>query len=99
MVSACSEHACASRRIGTGAAQEAWRVEKKYSRYRDDSVIAWIHKNRGTTLGVDRWPVPESPRSITVAASSCTEAAIDRGHVARCWGTSVLDIDTSQLWA
>jgi thiamine biosynthesis lipoprotein len=40
--------------IGTAAAQEAWRVERKYSRYRDDSVTAWIHENRGTAIEVDQ---------------------------------------------
>jgi len=39
--------------IGAIAAQEAWRVEKKYSRYKDDSVTAWIHTNRGNTVDVD----------------------------------------------
>jgi thiamine biosynthesis lipoprotein len=40
--------------LGTLVAQEAWRVEKKFSRYRSDSVTAWIHENRGTTIEVDR---------------------------------------------
>lgn len=35
------------------AAQEAARVERKFSRYRDDSVLAWIHRNRGTEVSVD----------------------------------------------
>jgi thiamine biosynthesis lipoprotein len=39
--------------IGAVAAQEAWRVERKYSRYRDDSVTAWIHEHRGTRVAVD----------------------------------------------
>jgi FAD:protein FMN transferase len=59
MASACevllplmSEHAALA--IGSVAAREAWRVEKKYSRYRDDSVTAWIHQNRGATVEVDR---------------------------------------------
>jgi FAD:protein FMN transferase len=39
--------------IGTVAAEEAWRVEKKYSRYRDDSVTAWINENHGTAIEVD----------------------------------------------
>jgi thiamine biosynthesis lipoprotein len=54
MASACevllplmSEQAAVA--IGSIAAQEAWRVEKKYSRYRDDSVTAWI-QHRGTTI-------------------------------------------------
>jgi thiamine biosynthesis lipoprotein len=46
-----NEHAALA--IGTVAAQEAWRVEQKYSRYRDDSVIARIHANRGTPIEVD----------------------------------------------
>jgi thiamine biosynthesis lipoprotein len=61
-----SEHAALS--IGTVAAQEAWRVEKKYSRYRDDSVTTWIHENRGKTIAVD----PETA-SLIEFASQCFE--------------------------
>ena len=39
--------------FGGLVAEEAWRVERKFSRYRDDSVIGWIHQNRGTRLEVD----------------------------------------------
>jgi FAD:protein FMN transferase len=46
-----SQHAALA--IGNLAAKEAWRIEKKYSRYRDDSVTAWIHASRGTTIEVD----------------------------------------------
>jgi FAD:protein FMN transferase len=35
------------------AAREAWRVERKFSRYRDDSVLAWVHRNRGKEVSVD----------------------------------------------
>jgi FAD:protein FMN transferase len=52
--------------IGTIAAQEAWRVEKKYSRYRDDSVTAWIHENRGTIIEVD-----EETAALIDFASQC----------------------------
>jgi FAD:protein FMN transferase len=38
---------------GTLVAQEAWRVEKKFSRYRSDSVTAWIRENRGIRIEVD----------------------------------------------
>src|ERR1700730_8950986 len=38
---------------GTLVAQEAWRVEKKLSRYRSDSVPAWIHESRGIRIEVD----------------------------------------------
>lgn len=39
--------------LGNLAAQEAWRIEKKFSRYLDDNVTAWIHENRGTRIEVD----------------------------------------------
>jgi thiamine biosynthesis lipoprotein len=39
--------------LGELVAQEAWRVEQKYSRYREDSVLAWIHRNRGKEISVD----------------------------------------------
>jgi thiamine biosynthesis lipoprotein len=61
-----SAHAALS--IGTVAAQEAWRVEKKYSRYREDSVTAWIHENRGKAVAVD----PETA-SLIEFASQCFE--------------------------
>jgi thiamine biosynthesis lipoprotein len=43
-----------AREIGTIAAEEAWRIEKKYSRYRDDSVISWIHSTRGSRVDLDK---------------------------------------------
>jgi thiamine biosynthesis lipoprotein len=46
------EHAAALE-LGSVVAQEAWRVERKYSRYREDSVLAWIHRNRDTEIEVD----------------------------------------------
>jgi len=39
--------------LGTLVAREAWRIEKKFSRYRNDSVTTWIHHNRGRDLNVD----------------------------------------------
>jgi FAD:protein FMN transferase len=42
-----------ARELGTLVAQEAWRVERKFSRYRDDSVTAWIHAHRNTEIRVD----------------------------------------------
>ncbi len=77
------EHAAVG--IGTVAAQEAWRVEKKYSRYRDDSVTAWIHENRGTTLEVD-----QETASLIDFASRCfvlSEGLFDitSGVLRRAW--------------
>jgi len=39
--------------LGGSAAAEVWRIEKKYSRYRDDSVVASIHQHRGRSVRVD----------------------------------------------
>jgi thiamine biosynthesis lipoprotein len=71
--------------IGTIAAQEAWRVEKKYSRYRNDSVTAWIHEKRGTTLEVD-----EETAALIDFASQCFELSeglfdITSGVLRRAW--------------
>ena len=78
-----SEHAAVA--IGMVAAQEAWRVEKKYSRYREDSVTAWIHENRGTTIEVD----PETA-SLMDFASQCFDLSeglfdITSGVLRRAW--------------
>jgi thiamine biosynthesis lipoprotein len=71
--------------IGTVAAQEAWRVEKKYSRYTDDSVTAWIHENRGTTIEVD-----EETASLIDFARQCFDLSeglfdITSGVLRRAW--------------
>ena len=71
--------------IGTVAAQEAWRVDKKYSRYRDDSVTAWIHANRGTTIEVD-----EETASLIDFASQCFDISeglfdVTSGVLRRAW--------------
>jgi FAD:protein FMN transferase len=39
--------------IGLLAAQETWRIEARFSRYRSDSVIAWLHANRGKRVVLD----------------------------------------------
>ena len=33
--------------------EEAWRIEAKFSRYRDDSVVAEIHRARGSWVSLD----------------------------------------------
>lgn len=78
-----SHHAALA--IGTVAAQEAWRVEKKYSRYRDDSVTAWIHENRGTPIEVD-----EETASLIDFANQCFDLSeglfdITSGVLRRAW--------------
>lgn len=36
------------------AAQEAWRIEQKFSRYRTDNIVAQIHAEAGKPVTVDR---------------------------------------------
>jgi len=67
------------------AAQQAWRVERKFSRYRDDSVLAWIHRNRGTEVTVDA-----ETASLLDFASQCFEISgglfdITSGVLRRAW--------------
>lgn len=78
-----SKHAALG--IGQVAAQEAWRVEKKYSRYRDDSITAWIHANRGTTIEVG-----DETASLLDFASQCFDLSeglfdITSGVLRRAW--------------
>lgn len=40
-------------RAGEAAAHEAWRIERKYSRYRADSVLSQINARAGTAVSVD----------------------------------------------
>jgi FAD:protein FMN transferase len=54
--------------LGTLVALEAWRVERKFSRYRNDSVIADIHASRGTAVVVD-----EETASLIDFARQCYE--------------------------
>jgi FAD:protein FMN transferase len=83
LVPLMSEHAALG--IGAVAAQEAWRVEKKYSRYRNDSVTAWIHENRGTVIEVDT-----ETASLIDFASQCFDLSdglfdITSGVLRRAW--------------
>lgn len=58
MASSCevlveSESAAVARRTAEACAHEAWRIERKYSRYRDDSVVHHIHAAQGSSVSVD----------------------------------------------
>jgi thiamine biosynthesis lipoprotein len=72
-------------RLGEIAAAEAWRIERKYSRYRDDSVVSWIHAQRGTTILLD-----EETGSLLDFARQCFELSegsfdITSGILRRVW--------------
>jgi len=71
--------------LGTIAATEALRIERKFSRYRDDSITAWIHGHRGTTIEVD-----EETESLIDFARQCYELSeglfdITSGVLRRAW--------------
>jgi thiamine biosynthesis lipoprotein len=75
----------AALQLGAIVAQEAWRIEKKFSRYRADSVTAWIHKNCGTEIEVD----PETA-SLIDFAEQCFEISnglfdITSGVLRQAW--------------
>jgi FAD:protein FMN transferase len=71
--------------VGAIAAQEAWRIEKKFSRYRNDSVTSWIHEHRGTPVDLD-----EETASLIDFAGQCFELTgglfdITSGVLRRAW--------------
>jgi FAD:protein FMN transferase len=71
--------------VGVLAANEAWRVERKYSRYRDDSVVAWIHRQRGQVSVLDT-----ETASLMDFAQQCFEMSggvfdITSGILRRAW--------------
>jgi thiamine biosynthesis lipoprotein len=83
LVPSMSRHAALA--IGAVAAQEAWRIEKKFSRYRDDSVTAWIHRNRGIAIAVD-----EETAALMDFARQCFDLSeglfdITSGVLRRVW--------------
>jgi FAD:protein FMN transferase len=90
MASPCEVLVHAGRRtealeLGTLAAEEAWRVERKFSRYRDDSVVARIHQQRGTATALDA-----ETASLMDFAQQCFEMSdglfdITSGILRRAW--------------
>jgi FAD:protein FMN transferase len=71
--------------IGSIAAGEALRIEKKFSRYRSDSVTARIHEQRGAPIDVD-----EETAALLDFARQCHELSdglfdITSGVLRRAW--------------
>ena len=71
--------------VGRAAAAEAWRVEEKFSRYRDDSVVSAINGSGGRPVSVDA----ETGALIDFAAH-CHQLSggrfdITSGVLRRCW--------------
>ena len=73
--------------LGAVAAREARRIEAKFSRYREDSVVAAIHRSRGGAAGID---VDEETASLLDFARECFDLSdglfdITSGVLRRAW--------------
>jgi len=71
--------------LGAVAEAEARRIEMKFSRYRADSVVGWIHQRRGSLVEVD-----EETASLLDFAQRCFELSdglfdITSGPLRRVW--------------
>jgi thiamine biosynthesis lipoprotein len=74
-----------ARSVGERAAAEAWRIEQKYSRYRQDSVIGVLNRSAGRPVELD-----EETRALLDFAAQChrlSEGAFDitSGVLRRAW--------------
>ncbi len=73
--------------LGELVAREARRIEAKFSRYRDDSVVTAIHRSRGSAAGIE---VDEETASLLDFARECFELSdglfdITSGVLRRAW--------------
>jgi thiamine biosynthesis lipoprotein len=90
MASACELLVRASqlkvaRELGGCVAEEAWRIEQKFSRYRSDSVTAWIHAHRGAQIELD-----DETASLMTFAQRCYTISdgmfdVTSGILGRAW--------------
>ncbi|MDE2293940.1 MAG: FAD:protein FMN transferase [Gammaproteobacteria bacterium] len=73
--------------LGEIAAREAGRIEAKYSRYRDDSVVAAIHRSRGDPAGILVDPETASLLDFARECFALSEGAFDitSGVLRRAW--------------
>ena len=74
-----------AKHLGEIAAAEAWRIEKKYSRYRDDSVTSALNRSAGIPVELD-----EETRALLEFAAQChrlSDGAFDitSGILRRAW--------------
>lgn len=74
-----------ARELGQAAAQEAWRIEAKYSRYRPDSIVSAINRSEGRAVAVD-----EETAALIDYAAQCHRLSggrfdITSGVLRRCW--------------
>jgi thiamine biosynthesis lipoprotein len=71
--------------LGRAAAQEAWRIEKKFSRYRPDSIVSVINRSQGLAVVVDRETAALLDYAAQCHVMSDGRFDITSGVLRRCW--------------
>ena len=79
-----SDHRRASE-LGRIAAEEAWRIESKFSRYRAESIVSAINRSGGHTLTVDEETAALIDYAAQCHALSGGRFDITSGVLRRCW--------------
>ena len=80
-----SADANASREVGRAAAQEAWRIEEKFSRYRPESIVSVINRSQGRAVVVDGETAALIDYAAQCHALSQGRFDITSGALRRCW--------------
>jgi len=71
--------------LGRAAAQEAWRIEAKFSRYRPDSIVSVINRSNGHAVVVDYETAALIDYAGKCHALSNGRFDITSGVLRRCW--------------
>lgn len=79
------DDATLARALVRAAADEAWRIEAKFSRYRPDSVVSTINTRAGSAVSVD-----EETAALLIYANQCFDLSdglfdITSGVLRRAW--------------
>ena len=75
----------AARELGRVAAQEAWRIEAKFSRYRRESIVSVINRSQGHAVVVDGETAALLDYAAQCYALSRGRFDITSGVLRRCW--------------
>jgi len=75
----------AAHEMGRVAAQEAWRIESKYSRYRPESIVSVINRSHGHAVVVDGETAALLDYAAQCHALSQGRFDITSGVLRRCW--------------
>jgi thiamine biosynthesis lipoprotein len=71
--------------LARAAAHEAWRIERKFSRYRDDSVVSEINRSEGHPVVVDQETAALVDYAAQCHALSDGRFDVTSGVLRRCW--------------